>query len=421
MTVSPSTQQSMTLPAQVDVLIIGGGMVGASLAAMLPEHMSILLVERFALPAQQQDNAKVYQPSFDARSSALSHSSFNIFTDMGLWPRLAENIQTINKVHVSDRGRWGSTLMEALPQSADALGYVIENAWLGRCLMDVIQEKPNVTFASPAAVTSLCPQAGSVKVGIQCGDNAANGQGTEIQVETHLAVVADGAQSQTCQRLGIAHALTDYGHSAIVANVSSAKAHQGIAYERFTDQGPLALLPLKSEAQTTRSALIWTMPTALADSMMAQSDEDFLAALQQRFGHRQGAFTKVGKRVSYPLKLSRSQEQVRQNIVVLGNAAHSLHPVAGQGFNLALRDVKVLCDVLVNSDTPLGDLSTLMAYQQAQQQDQQLTTVFSDVLPNLFSRRHPLLAAGRGLGLLALELMPYVKSTFIDFATGLRR
>jgi 2-octaprenyl-6-methoxyphenol hydroxylase len=412
----------LKLPESVDIAIIGGGMVGASMAAMLPSHLNILLVESFPLPTSNNPDTPIYQPSYDARSSALSHSSYDIFQKMGLWPLLAQHVQPIEQVHVSDRGRWGSVLLDHKQQPFNALGYVIENAWLGRCLLHFIQQKDNIHFASPAQVDTLRPLANCAELTISSKQQDENQ--TQVKIQAKLAVVADGAQSKTCQKLGIYTQTTNYHHTAIVTNVSTNQAHKGIAYERFTDKGPLALLPLTvgdDSDKQHRSALIWTMPNAEAETLSALNDSDFLAALQQRFGHRQGKFTHVGERHSYPLMLSTAKEQVRRNIVILGNAAHSLHPVAGQGFNLALRDVQALCRHLEGLKThDLGSLIALQQYAQSQEKDQLLTSIFSDALPALFANKTPLLTASRGLGLLSLALLPPLKHSFINFATGLR-
>ncbi len=401
---------------EVDIAIIGGGMVGASLAALLPEHFNIMVVESFSLPAQEKE-APLYQPSYDARSSALSHSTYEIFQEAGVWPLLQKYVQPIHRVHVSDKGYWGSSLLSDQQESLQALGYVVENAWLGRSLLHVLQQKNNVQFCCPATVEKVKPISDGTELLIKEGD--------EIKrVHAKLAVIADGARSGICQALGIHTETTAYGHTAIVANVSTSENHHGVAYERFTDSGPMALLPLSPiEDDRARSALIWTMPTDEAEDLMLDSDEIFLKKLQARFGYRQGQFLKVGKRHAYPLMLSMATEQVRQHIVVLGNAAHSLHPVAGQGFNLALRDVKALCGVLQKADEdclPIGELAQLEMYLAAQREDQYLTMAFSDVLPQLFARKQRWIAAGRGLGLLGLELMPSVKSSFVRFATGMR-
>jgi ubiquinone biosynthesis UbiH/UbiF/VisC/COQ6 family hydroxylase len=224
--------------------------------------------------------------------------------------------------------------------------------------------------------------------------------------------------------LGIHIESTDYAHTAIIANITTSEPHHGKAYERFTDNGPMALLPMLSiEKNQYRSALIWTMPHAEAVELMSVSDDVFLQKLQMRFGYRQGQFTAVGQRHAYPLMLSVATEQVRQHIAVLGNAAHSLHPVAGQGFNLALRDVNALCKVLNEAyelSLSIGELEQLQKYFSAQKNDQQLTTLFSDVLPQLFSRPQRVIKMGRGFGLVSLEVLPHLKSSFVRFATGMR-
>lgn len=401
---------------EVDIAIIGGGMVGASLAALMPEHFSIMVIESFPLP-EQGNEAPIYQPSYDARSSALSHSSYEIFQEAGVWPLLQKHVQPIHHVHVSDKGYWGSGLLSDKQESMQALGYVVENAWLGRILLHVLQQKPNVQFCCPATVEKVKPLADGTELRIRQGEET-------MIVHAKLAVIADGARSGICQALGIHTETTAYGHTAIVANVSTSENHEGVAYERFTDSGPMALLPLLPVAGApSRSALIWTMPDDESKALMLDGDEVFLKKLQARFGYRQGQFLKVGERHSYPLMLSMAAEQVRQHIVVLGNAAHSLHPVAGQGFNLALRDVKALCTVLCKAHAgglPIGDLAQLQMYLLAQRQDQYLTMAFSDALPQVFARKQRWIAAGRGLGLLGLELMPGLKSSFVRFATGMR-
>jgi 2-polyprenyl-6-methoxyphenol 4-hydroxylase len=401
---------------EVDIAIIGGGMVGASLAALLPANLKVMVIESYPLPAAT-NGLPEYRPSYDARSSALSYSTYDIFRKAGIWPVLQQWVQPIHQVHVSDRGYWGSTLLSDQQENMQALGYVVENAWLGKALLHVLQQKPNVDFCCPATVEKLRPINDGAELQIRKGDE------TEI-VHARLAVVADGARSAICQALGIHIETSDYGHTAIVANVTTSEPHKGIAYERFTDSGPMALLPLMDEnAGSCRSALIWTMPAREASVLEADDEPVFLKKLQARFGYRQGQFLKVGQRHAYPLMLSTAAEQVRRNIVVLGNAAHSLHPVAGQGFNLALRDVQALCQVLEDAarqQLPLGDLAHLQRYAALQKNDQQLTTVFSDVLPQLFARKQRIIAAGRGLGLVGMELMPGLKSSFVRFATGIR-
>lgn len=403
-----------TLAKHYDVIIVGGGMVGASFAALLPSHFSILLVESFPLP---ENVLQGYQPSYDGRSTALAHSSYKIFEKAGVWSYLRPHVEAITDVHVSDKGHWGSVALSHKEQQWEALGYVAENALLGRSLLYVVQQKSNITFFCPAKVSGIQVRADGVKVSAIQG-------GQEKRFTAKLLAVADGAQSDSCKMLGIEHQVRSYGHTAIVANLSTDKPHQGIAYERFTTEGPIAILPQQDlDELKNRSVLIWTLPDQRAQDVLQLDDKAFLAALQQRFGHWQGQFVSIGKRVHYPLKLSRAEEQVRRHIVVLGNAAHSLHPVAGQGFNLALRDVALLAQLLEQAERQgqaIGSLPVLNQYLQQQISDQDLTILFSDQLPNLFSQSAPWLQLGRNLGLLSLELLPALKLPFTRFAAGMR-
>jgi 2-octaprenyl-6-methoxyphenol hydroxylase len=235
-------------------------------------------------------------------------------------------------------------------------------------------------------------------------------------------VIADGAHSRLAGSIGVAYRQTDYHHQAIIANLCTAKPHHGRAFERFTDQGPMALLPLPAVAGQSRSALVWTMPVELATPIGALDDAQFLAQLQERFGYRLGAFTRLGERHNYPLKLVEATEQVRTGVAIMGNAAHFLHPVAGQGFNLALRDVAHLVDVLQmarKSGRQPGELAVLKSYQQAQAMDQRNTTLFSDRVSELFSWSQPLVAVARDVGLSAMDVVLPAKSWFLRQAAGL--
>ena len=396
-----------------DVLIAGGGMVGASLAALLAAAQPALrigIVERF--PAGESP----WQPSFDTRATALSSGSVAIFERIGLWSRIREHACAITTVHVSQRGHWGSTTLQAREHDMDALGYVVENAWLGRCLLAHLRGVANISVLSPAQVQALKPAAGCVRVDIER-------DGRQQALAATLCVITDGADSALSRALGITSQVEHYAQTAIIATVATQKPHDGIAYERFTDTTPLALLPLDDAVSGEhRSALVLTLPDAEVDAWRDASDAQFLTLLQQRFGWRLGRLLKVGSRTLYPLKLTRSDEQVRANVVVLGNAAHSLHPVAGQGFNLALRDADTLTEVLSGAcagGKSCGDISVLAAYLQRQQQDQQRTILFSDGLPKLFALPQLQVIAGRVLGLVGLDLLLPAQKAFVRFAAGL--
>jgi 2-octaprenyl-6-methoxyphenol hydroxylase len=273
-----------------------------------------------------------------------------------------------------------------------------------------------VEFVSPAAVTDITVLESSAVLTICEGDSSR-------VISTQLVAIADGADSGLRAKLGIAANVSDYHQCAVIANVATEKPHGGCAYERFTERGPLALLPLLPDEQgQSRSALVWTFPEAMAEQVMAWSDAEFLAELQRNFGYRLGRLRKVGQRNNFPLKLMQSEEQVRSHIAVLGNAAHSLHPVAGQGFNLALRDVACLSKLLAEAQLAgrnLGDMGLLQTYVQRQDIDQRVTTVFSDQLTHVFSNRKPVLSLVRNLGLLFLDVTPPAKSRFVARAAGI--
>lgn len=405
------------------VVIIGGGMAGASLACHLAstcgDAVRILLVERFAYP-QNTSPKPLYQPSFDARSTALSFGSRKIYHNMGLWDAMAEHAMAIDTIHVSDKGHWGSTTLNAEKEGLEALGYVVENAWLGRVLLHRMQQLPQVTIKAPAQVASIESLSDRAVIHLMQEDGEAAG----TALTASLAVIADGVDSALARKLGIHTKVQEYGDSALIANVCFKHPHKGCAYERFTDQGPMALLPLTdSEDGEARASLVWTLPPQEAEELVKAEESVFLQRLQERFGYRQGRFTRVGSRHLYPLKLTLADEQVRQRVVVLGNAAHTLHPVAGQGYNLVLRDIAALSQRLADHFTESGelnaDLSELSLYLQDQQADQARTVQFSDYLPKIFTKKSVAIEAGRGLGLVAMDLLPPLQSQFVRFAIGM--
>lgn len=407
------------LDAQYDVAIAGGGMVGASLALLLSVYsdrrLKILLVENFPLK-REPHSVPVYSPSFDSRATALSYGSRLIFEAAGVWPLLQQHAEPIDTIHVSQRGKLGSTLMDKSEVEWPALGYVVENAWLGGSLLAALSQHDNVVFAAPATVKAVRPTAENCELDIES-------DGSVHTSACRLVVVADGANSGLREQLGIAVSVNDYGQQSLIANIGLGKPHHGRAFERFTEQGPLALLPLSdSQSGEPRAALVWTLPPERADELVAAAEEEFLAELQHCFGNRLGKLTRVGERVTYPLKLIEAQEQLRHRLVVMGNAAHSLHPVAGQGFNLALRDCAGLTEVLCGSlekNVDIGALSLLQEYARRQQPDQYTTITFSDRLPALFSSRQWPLSVLRGLGLGALDILPPLKLPFVRQAAGM--
>lgn len=404
----------MTHNLEFDIAIIGGGMVGTSLASLLSAsqpQLRIALIE--AQPFARADEIH-FQPSFDARSTALSYGTAKILRELGLWELLQQHITPIAQVHVSDRGHFLGGVIDAKENNLDAVGYVVENVWLGKVLLGHVQAQTNIQCFASSTVTGLTPQQDSALLCVKTDTQ-------EFLIKTTLAVIADGGDSPLRTALGIGTQVRTYGQTAIITNVEFSEPHHGVAYERFTADGPVALLPLGESNSAQQSALVWTLPAEQADEVLALSDADFLVQLQAQFGFRVGRFSRVAKRFVYPLQLVLAEEQIRSHLVLVGNAAHFLHPVAGQGFNLALRDCVCLVETLreagAENKSP-GDLAVLQSYLHKQALDQQITIEFSDKLVRFFSSDQLPLIAMRHLGLLSLESITLIKNQFIAQTMG---
>ncbi len=403
-----------------DLIVCGGGLVGASLVcALLPSArqlgLSIALIEQSEIQSVPNPD---FQPSFDARSTALARGARTAFERMGLWSELSRHVEPIEHIQVSDRSGFGQVNMRAEDEHVDALGYVVENHWAGQVLMHQIQKRgvESVEIISPASVISITPQEQGQTVSIE------RNSGEQQQFSAALVVMADGGRSELRKRMGIEYREHDYHQSALVANIGIDRPHQRVAYERFTESGPIALLPIESHERQHRMGLVWTLPADRVEEKLAMDESAFLAALQQAFGYRAGRFVTVGERYSYPLKLIRADEQVRPGLVILGNAAHSLHPIAGQGFNLALRGVCDLAQLIIDRKAQgqeLGDLESLDQYLEARQRDQQRTIGFGDTALSLFTSQNPLVRIGRSLGLQLMNSVPPARTLLARAAMGL--
>ena len=387
-----------------DLLIVGGGMVGASLACAVAETgLRIGLVEAHAFDSDGH-------PGYDARSLALAYGSRLIFEGLGLWQSMAE-ATPIRHIHISDRGRPGFARIEAKELGVDALGYVAQARLIGAALMTRLNALDGIDLLCPARLDSVRLNADSADITLYCDDH-------KREVTAKLLVAADGAQSQVRRQLGIGALRWDYDQSAIIANVSPERPHQNTAFERFTDNGPMALLPLDHD----RCALICTVPSAATKDLLALTDEAFIAQLQQRFGDRLGRFLKVGRRQAYPLYMTKSREQIRPRVAIIGNAAQSLHPLAGQGFNLGLRDVAALAEILVDATKTGGDIghpSVLNAYADWRRWDRRRTIAFTDGLARLFINPLAPLRIARNLGLIAFDMFAPAKRFLARQTMGL--
>ena len=394
-----------------DMVIIGGGMVGSSFALALAKAIdsaSILMIDTHEI-------SKKKLPSFDDRSTALSFGSSQILSNSGVWDKLKKDANKIEKIQVSDKGHIGTTQLSSSDYDIDALGYVIENRVFGAVINDAIESTSSIDYLAPASVTKLTPKADGMLVELEK-------ENYRQTIEASLVVLADGGRSPLCSQLGINRDSVDYGQRALIANIQFQLPHQNQAFERFTDTGPLAVLPLASHDNENRASLVWTISNTQADEYASFDQSQLVSRLQERFGDRLGEIFKIGKLSSYPLSLVTAKEQIRPGLALLGNAAHTLHPVAGQGFNLALRDANALVASLIlarEKGKSFGDMKVLQHYLDGQMKDQQQAILATDTLVRLFSNSSISKSLLRKCGLLSLELAPGFKQGFARQAMGL--
>lgn len=385
-----------------DAVIVGGGLVGASLAlALAPTGRRVALIEA-ALPGSAG------QPSFDDRTSALGNGTRRILTTLGAWPHIAAQAAPIRTIRISDAGRFGAARLDAREQGLEALGYTAANRIIGAGLWQALQAAPGgVELIAPARVRQ-----------VQLGPEAArvaylDAAGREQWLEARLAIAADGAHSLVRSAAGVSAESVDYGQVAIVANLGAERPATDIAYERFTDTGPLAVLPLTDGSYT----VVWSLAPAHAEAVLAADDARFLAELQQCFGWRIGGITRVGRRASYPLTLMRAQALTGPRAVLVGNAAQALHPVAGQGFNLGLRDAATLAELIADAGDP-GDAALLERFAALRARDRAGMIRFTDSLVRGFASHRPGAALLRNLGLLLFDQLPPAKNAMARLSWG---
>lgn len=397
-----------TRDERYDVLIAGGGMVGASLALALSScGWRIALVEPSGLSMDSS-------PSFDERATALSWSSRAFLVALGLWDVLEPGAAAIRHIHVSEQGRLGRSRLHADELGVDALGHVLPNRLLGEALSRRLSDCPDVSLIK-TAVTELLPSSEPDDV-VAVRDN----EGRILQ--TRLLVVADGAQSRLRDALGIASHSVRFPHSALVANLAVEKPHRGWAYERFTASGPMALLPLPaSSGARHRMNLVLSLPDSEAEACLHRDEADLLSVLRRRFGAHLGAFTAIGNRSVYPLFQVRARQLTADRVVLAGNAAMAVHPVAGQGFNLALRGVGDLAERLLrvaDRDGDPGDADLLAAHARVRQSDIAWTGGWTRGLVEGFTLGLPGLGMVRSSALIGLDRAGPVRRWFIRQAMG---
>ncbi|HYM35500.1 MAG TPA: 2-octaprenyl-6-methoxyphenyl hydroxylase [Steroidobacteraceae bacterium] len=409
---------------QHDILICGGGLVGASLALALSQlEFDVALAE--AVPF-----GKPEQPSFDERTTAISNGTQRIFNALGVWPLIERSATPIKKIHVSDRGRFGFARIDAQEQDLPQLGFVVVNRVMGEALWRRLQES-KVKIYAPARVTALKlvgdrqaitltsdlqPTAYDLHGRRECRTSQEH---CPASLQSRLVIAADGARSIVREAAGIGATHKDYEQTAVIATIACQKFHSHVAYERFTAEGPIAMLPLSD----ARVGLVWTLARKVANEVMQLNDADFIVRLQAAFGLRLGRFMQVGKRYSYALSLTQSEQHIAERLAIIGNAAQGLHPIAGQGFNLGLRDAACLAEVLAdacreNPQVDPGGVGVLRRYADWRGEDRKGIVRFTDGLVRLFAQDFAPIKTVRDIGMLLFDLSPQAKDYLSQLSLG---
>ncbi|MEI7840853.1 MAG: 2-octaprenyl-6-methoxyphenyl hydroxylase [Methylococcaceae bacterium] len=387
-----------------DLLIVGGGLAGNCLALALKNSgLKIAIIE-----AQERETLQT--AALGDRALALAAGTVEALKSLNLWQGIEHAATPIEHIHISDKGHFGKTRLSAYTENVAALGYVITARDLESHIADQFSAAENIIVYCPARVMGLMADENAVFVNLKHRDETLN-------LTAKLVVGADGGNSSVRQLLNIEQQVSDYAQTALVTTITAARPHKNTAYERFTSSGPLALLPMG----THNFAVVWTRTTEEAESLMLGSENDFIEQLQSCFGYRLGLVTLSAPRRAFPLSLIRAKAMISQRAAIIGNAAHQLHPVAGQGFNLGLRDVMVLAEMLrVQNET--GDIGAgefLQRFSQARQSDQSRTIHFTDAVVQIFSNEWLALAAVRNIGLALLDVLPFAKTRLARQAMGL--
>ena len=426
-----------------DVIISGGGLSGSLMALSLSKLvkadgslLSIAIIE--ALPFKQTSPADE-NTLFDARVLALSHGSAKYLAKHGVWQYLKDDASEITDIDISDRGHFAKVRLTAKQHGVNALGYVIDMALIGKAQLTALSNntitttnstgiKKNIHWFSPDSIADInwhnnnksATDKAQVKVTLNSGK----------RLSAKLLLGCDGVQSPVRKLANIKVTCDDYQQVALIANVSTSKAHQHKAFERFTEFGPIAMLPLNplksakaksSVGGASRCSLVWTMTPAQAEEINDLSDDAFKVELERAFGSYLGAITHVGKRDTYPLVLLQAQQQSYHRLALLGNASHTIHPIAGQGFNLGLRDVEVMTELVKNAlaaEQDIGNFALLHSYQLNRAKDQQQVIQLTDSLVTLFANDLPPLIVGRNIALQALNVISPLKSALVKKAMG---
>ncbi|WP_081501578.1 FAD-dependent monooxygenase [Psychrobacter sp. PAMC 21119] len=410
-----------------NVLIVGGGHVGLSFALLLAHHgIASTLLEKMGYPTISPNDDSNRSHYLDSRNTALSRRTVQIYQEIGLWDELQSHACRIDAVQISEQGSFGRAQLNKDEEKVESFGQVMENAWLGRKLLLAAQQEPLIALIDHANVTAVAQQNDMVTLSFSYYGKEEH----EQQLQASVLVACDGRDSTVRQLLNIGTTTYDYQQTAIVGVVETDKPHGHVAIERFSPAGPLAVLPLtdpdgdgNDEYQTGyRRSVVWVCPTG-EETKYLEDDAHFLQTLQQAFGERAGTFVTAGRRGAYPLTRVLADKQVDGRCVVMGNAAHTLHPVAGQGFNLCMRDAHVLAQMMstqVLKGADIGDTQLLKRYEKARQTDQKRVIRFCDAVVHGFTHPNPAIKLARNVALVAFDKLPNIKPLIANYAMGLK-
>jgi len=392
--------QSSIATTNYDILICGGGLVGAAFAiAMEQRGFTVAVVES----KQASDR---YNEAFDSRALALSPGSQAILQDLNVWQDIAAQSIALEKVHVSRRGNFGSHILSAKKEGLSALGFVVNINQLKHALATRCEASPKIAWLCPATVTAIEADDENATVTILQNDK-------QQTVHASLAILAEGSDLTLAKSLGFSFTEHNYHRQAYIFNVQVDNSEK-TAYERFTKHGPLAMLPMPDN----RYKCVWVLPTGVVKAYEKLDDEMLLEKIQATFGYRLGRFRKLGKRLVYPLHFSYARKQTAHRLVLLGNAAHTMHPVAGQGYNLSLRDVDVLAQVLMQAGDDFASEKTLEIYEKKRHADQLFMTTFTHQLLTPATSESRIASIIRSAAFIALDNCSLVRKSLLRQTLG---
>lgn len=428
-----------------DVIISGGGLSGTLMALSLAELtkadgslLSIAIIEANTPEADNKGSSTAFETPaqrhsatlFDDRVLALSHASAKYLESVKVWQHLSADACAIEKIDISDRGHYGKARIEAQEHGVSALGYVIAMAKIGQGQLTELASKKNVHWYTPDTITDINWHADN-----NAAESISEAQSSEIkhnvvdvilssgkELQTGLLLACDGAKSPCRQLANIDVNKSDYQQVALIANVATKHPHHHKAFERFTEFGPIAMLPLVGlKHQQNRCSLVWTMTAQQSEQLLALNDDEFNHQLEASFGSWLGEIIEVGKRDVYPLVLLQAKQQTYHRMALIGNASHTIHPIAGQGFNLGLRDVQSMASLIaaqLKKQKDIGSFALLTGYSQQREKDQNQIINLTDSLVTLFANNLPPLVAGRNTGLKIMNYFSPLKKTLVNKLMG---